>query len=346
MKLLRHHRRKARGWIVGGTGTLVVVTLAWHLSKSAGTEHAPGPPPLPPAVIRLAPGQDVRAKGGKPPLPRSFDFVAPEKRSLVEQVERDYVQMATAIHRARAGVLLPEDLVALELLAEEKRLDLAAVLTEAEMEEYDLRFSPTARDLQRSLAAIDGGPDEYRQLFPLARAFDENWRALEIQAGSDLSFLRGRKEAARRLAVAIKDAAGEERGEIIVWSHDPEFLRLAAIARQANLSRTLPADLMDLRDAVSRSGLGIVSDRGSSPEQKRLLLLSLAEVALNEARNVVGSSSLPELDPASFVWLEALRRGEVIVYDPLDRTATTFAIPRSPKAAETASAAGGSSSSL
>ena len=87
--------------------------------------------------------------------------------------------------------------------------EFAAVLTPEQLEEYDLRASRTAQQLQYSLAVFDPSEAEYRALYKLQSAFDQQFQP--TFGAVDPTQMRARTDAYKQLQSDIAAALGPQR---------------------------------------------------------------------------------------------------------------------------------------
>ena len=98
-----------------------------------------------------------------------YRFLPADKIAAVAQIDSDYAAMAIE-SQAERGTL---DQSVMRLLDQERRADLAKVLTAEEMELHDLYLSSSAASLRRQLAGFQPTEAEFRAMFSIRRSIDE-----------------------------------------------------------------------------------------------------------------------------------------------------------------------------
>ena len=132
-------------------------------------------------------------------------------------METDYFLLQEQARREMDGFRMPGDGEKLKLIEDERRRDFDALLSPAEKVDYDLRFSDTARRMQRDFVSFDMTEAEYNAIYALQREVSEKFSAsklveLSIYGGADVSeYLRAQREAQNKVDKQIEKALGEER---------------------------------------------------------------------------------------------------------------------------------------
>jgi hypothetical protein len=175
---------------------------------------------------------------------RLYGLLPDEKLERVDRIHADYGDMADDIRAQAGGLLLATDRETLALLEQERRKDVAAILTPEELELYDLQTSATARALRARLAAFAPTEKEFRALFALQRSFDDRLGGATGPAGTD------RATAEAELAKQVKAALGEARYEEYRRQQDPGYRVAARIAERFGLPVKRAAEVCALAQST------------------------------------------------------------------------------------------------
>src|SRR6266404_1916410 len=109
----------------------------------------------------------------------AFSFLPAEKRDAVQFLQENFWQESDALKAKYGSARTMEFVAESRRLNDSLRQELAKVLTPAEVEDYDLRTSPAAKQLSSSLATyFHPTEEEFRQIFRAKRAYDEANRSL------------------------------------------------------------------------------------------------------------------------------------------------------------------------
>lgn len=143
-------------------------------------------------------------------LQRQFGNLPADKMDQVRQIQDDYNQKRSDIYGS-GGTIVDEDRRKLMDLDKAMLADLAAVMSPAEFEEYKFRSSNTAQQLRANLRAFDATEQEYRAIFQLQEAFDEQYSTRYMSGPMSQEEMRARSDAQRKLTEDIKAALGPDR---------------------------------------------------------------------------------------------------------------------------------------
>lgn len=238
---------------------------------------------------------------------RLYGPLPDEKLERVDRIHADYGDMADDIRAQAGGLLLATDRETLALLDQERRKDVAAILTPAELELYDLQTAPTARALRARLAAFAPTEKEFRALFALQRAFDERFGsasgATEDVRASD------RAAAEAEMAARIKTALGDARYEEFRRQQDPGYRVAARIAERFGLPAKRAAEVYSLSHATQTKLQAMRDDKTLAPDAVRPALVALGREAGEKLAALLGSDGADLYKRTSCgAWLRALER--------------------------------------
>ena len=230
------------------------------------------------------------------PRPVPAGLSPAEKAARVDQIKRDYEEVRTkaSADYAAAGAAFPGGLNAflrqLALLEREKHADLAAILTERELEDLEMRDTTAGQLVQKLLGDTAATDEQRRAAFRIQRAFDDQF-ALTFDL-SPATLLK--REAARQ---------GTQRGINVVLGSDdlftawmrgegPDYANFRAFAAQQGLPTDTANQLWRVKDDYTIRRLDVSVQPGLSPEQ-----LQAAQAAVTEATR---ARVLGILGPAAF----------------------------------------------
>ena len=241
---------------------------------------------------------------------RQFGDLSKTEIELLQRINDDYAEMTERARAATQGITLPEDRDRLALLEREKRVDLAAVLTPQELEEYELHSSPLTARLSSALTVMDASEAEFRTLFRIQQQFEP---ILNPPAGAIMpnGAFNQRVAAVQQMTDQIKAALGDARSAEFTRASDPEYQQLATLAQRENLPIAAAVQAFDLRAATSESSLRISNNSKLNYDQKLAALKTLADstrAQLNTALGVAAGSSYAK----SAMWLSQLDQGVIV----------------------------------
>lgn len=163
---------------------------------------------------------------------------------------------------AKNGAVTPEENRALQA---ELRTSLAALLTPAELEEYDMRSGNTGRILRNELLAFDPTEEEFRTLFRLRQPFDQKYNYALFLGPEEQ---QRRSEEAQQLKEQIMAALGPTRGEEYTRSLDYNYRQTAQLVSRLALPPETTLTLWNLQKDYNERAAAIYrsTPRATTPE--------------------------------------------------------------------------------
>lgn len=172
---------------------------------------------------------------------------------------------------------------------DQTRVELARLLTPAELEEFLLRNSQNASRLRMEFAGLNLTPDEFRAVFRAVDALDHQMQ-LEYGALDSLS-ARQREDFEQRRADAIEKALDPGRYQQYLGQRYPLYRTAQLTVRKAGLADPLVLPVFKVLQATENKRRRIQSDTLLSPAEK-MAALKLAEDEKQAAlRRVLGEEA-------------------------------------------------------
>jgi hypothetical protein len=236
------------------------------------------------AVLHELLGIDVpeRLQAAFAPLnPREqlLAFLAEEKRLKVEEVEQRFSAMLMKKVPDSSG---NEQLSNYKKLLAEKQAEIAQVLTPAEFDEYELRFSSTAVSLRAGLGSLNPTEQEFREMVRIRRKFEE-------QSGDFLSFNPNEPGAPERKASAqrqldheMERLFGAKRYTEYQREHDWAFQGAVAAAESSGLPPSVASSIYEMK-GIAEAEVARVRDDVSLSLEERRSTLDEVRLAVEEA---------------------------------------------------------------
>lgn len=239
-----------------------------------------------------------------------------DKVNLIEQISRDYAEMEQQIRTASQGILLPEDREKLAFLQSERRRDLAAVLSPAELEEHLMRTSPITSRLRPALTVMDATEAEFRALYQIHLPYaDVLFPGFGGGSVTTMEMLLKRRELHETLLAQASAALGESRAKEFFRAGITEYQQLTRLAQRDNLPSGTAAHVFDMRDQAASESKRIYENRALSTEEKRAALQALAQTTSNQLLVALGGNAGQQyLRSAS--WLQVIANGAMITFSP------------------------------
>jgi hypothetical protein len=234
---------------------------------------------------------------------RQFGDLPSEKAEQVQNILSDYGDMRNQIYVAANGVILAEDRDKIALLEKEQRSDLAAVLTPDELENYQMRSSPTANSLRSQLALFNPTEDEYRALFKIQEAFDDQYGSPNVMTASSY---RERQAHQQELLDQVKNVLTPDRMADYKQAIDPQYQMVNRLVARLDLPATAATEVVSVQqDVLQRAGT-IRSDANLAGDLKNAQLNALADEATGKLTSVLGARGLDAYKQYGGQWIQNL----------------------------------------
>ena len=236
--------------------------------------------------------------GGPSIFDRMYGFLPDDKRERVQGIVERSSLREQELYQEADGDLSAEQRAHLKKLREATRAQLAASMSPAELEEYDLRNSPSAHALRANLAGMELTADEFKALFRVRKAFDD--RAEE--AGGPAPD-RDRDRDQKQLDDQMRAALGEARFAEFKRAQDPDFQNLYRVAERYQLPSSAAAKLYDLKRSADEYRRSLETNNQLIGEQRYAALQAMATEVQRSVKEVLGDKGFKYLLGRGGEWM-------------------------------------------
>ena len=232
--------------------------------------------------------------GGPSIFDRMYGFLPDDKRERVQGIVERSSLREQELYQEADGDLSAEQRAHLKKLREATRAQLAASMSPAELEEYDLRNSPSAHALRANLAGMELTADEFKALFRVRKAFDD--RAEE--AGGAVPD-RDQKPLDDQMCAAL----GEARFAEFKRAQDPDFQNLYRVAERYQLPPSAAAKLYDIKRSADEYRRSLETNNQLIGEQRYAALQAMATEVQRSVKEVLGDKGFKYLLSRGGEWM-------------------------------------------
>lgn len=227
--------------------------------------------------------------GAAASLRRQFPALAPEKAGQLAAIRERYDEQRQDIFANVRSSLTPEENAKVRALEKAMHDEFAAVLTPAELEDYDLRTSSVANNLRYTLSAFDANEAEFRALYRIQAAYDD---PLQSTGSSSQDEMRARMELTKQRDAEIAAALGPERYAEYQRATDYNYRQATLLAARLGLPAETPANLYALRKDYEqrRSDLVRSVTDAASRAQMPAQLATLQQEATDRVSALLGGN--------------------------------------------------------
>lgn len=261
------------------------------------------------ALVRELLGVDfdvemARYWGGDDYEDRAYGFLTEDKRVRVAELQERFDELEREIYDRSKGFLLDADQEQLRQLQQQREAELAQVLTREELEEFQLRNSPTAAALRAQLHGFSPTAEEFRKIFQLQKTFDDRFNNafdLSDPAQAELQ-ATAQEQAQQALTEEIRRTLGAQRFQEYQRAQDADYRALMQFTERFETSPTLAARVYDMKSQAERQKLRLESDSNLTPEQRAQALAAIAQETERSVAHLMGGAN-------SELWLAYQKTG-------------------------------------
>lgn len=194
-----------------------------------------------------------------------YGFLPSEKAVKVATLAAEYDALRSQIYaETSGGFSMAQNRDKLALIEKEFRRDLAATLTPAELELYDLNRSNTATRLRVMLDLFAPTEAEFRAVFAAQQEFDQKYSNVSF-ASMDPSQREQRNKDQQALQQKIGQSLGEERYKEYQRGQDISYRVASQIVDHFNLPKENAVAVHALRTEFEQHRMKIMGDGTAYP---------------------------------------------------------------------------------
>lgn len=261
-------------------------------------------------------------------------FLPAEKRKQLQDIQQDYQELMGEVQQNMQGFQLPSDREKLRYLQAEQKRDMEAIMSPEERQAYDLRMSQTAQNLRWQMTRFDATEAEYMKIFPLQKAFDDQYNYNDPYGGNvdrGPDFWKQRQEAEKQLKEQMKAVVGEDRYKEFLRSQDGDYQQLQAAARRMELPPETATRVYALRDDVTAAAKQIADNPNIAADQKKQALVTLADSTRDKVRAALGQEAADAYLKNGMGWLKEIGKGNIVTFNQEGNGWNTTSISQPPQ---------------
>ena len=206
-----------------------------------------------------------------------FGFLSAEKQKQVREILGRY-ELNNEMDPRRAR--------------DQRRQELAQVLSPAELYQFDLRDSNAADSVRGRFGQADLSEAEYKKLFDLRKAYEDEVGA--VADYNDPEKMRKRSEARKLLDDAYKTALGDDRMKEVNRQQDPGWRSLTQVGQQFNLNSQTLDQAYQLQQAAGEQMGRLISDPNLPRDDRRRAMDAINTELQRSMAAVLGDDAYQE----------------------------------------------------
>jgi hypothetical protein len=231
-----------------------------------------------------------------------YGFLSPEKQEATKALREKYREMEREIFRN--GGMNAENRAKFMALRAEREAELAKLLGPEDFEQYQLRNSYTARNMRDNLSAFQPNEAEFRQIFDLRKAFDDQFGF--TRDGSDDAVREERRIAEEKLNQQLLATLGPDRFHDYQISQDERYRDTYDFAQRYNIQPQVAKVVYDVRVAAEEEKRRIQNDANLSANDRNAALKLLADQTRLALQPTLGPTHWQNYQDREGRWLSQL----------------------------------------
>jgi hypothetical protein len=203
-----------------------------------------------------------------------YGFLSPEKQEGAKALYQKYRDMERELFRDGGG-WTAENRAKFTAMRAEREAELAKLLGPEEFQEYQLRNSYTARNMRDNLSAFQPNESEFRQIFDLKKAFDDQFAF--TRESSDETIREQRRLAQEQLNQQLLAKLGPERFQQYERSQDERYRDANDFVQRNNLPQETANVVYEVRIAAEQERERIRNDASLNEEARNSAYAALSQ---------------------------------------------------------------------
>jgi hypothetical protein len=252
--------------------------------------------------------------GPDPNHPTAADFrrqlpnLSDDKIEQLADIRDRYNQQMQDISLRGTGTetLSPDDRAQLAALRNAMHAEFATVLTPDELTDYDLRTSNTANSLRSRLSAFDPTEQEFRSLYQLQSAFDDQYQFTGLPTPDQI---RARNDAQKALDDQIADTLGPDRYADYQRSNNYDFRQTNQLVARLELPPDAANQVYAVQQDITQRAhdVGLAPGPKPSVEEMQQQLTVLGDEARTRISALLGPAGYEAYRQYGGQWMQRVR---------------------------------------
>lgn len=229
--------------------------------------------------------------------------LSPETKAAIHEIERsEQARLSHYLDEVAAAGESPDSATLVQLQLESREA-LRSILRPEELEEYLLRYAPTATQLRSTLSGIEISPEEFRSLF---RTLDPLELQLAVNGSTSAESARQQEALSEQKQTALLQILGEERFEAYQLAQDTLYQKARTLVTQVGVGDDQIVPVAAIVRLTEEEELRIRNDPRLSSEERLEQLQAARELQLGSLRQLLGSEAFERyLEMKPDVWENA-----------------------------------------
>ncbi|WP_438480664.1 hypothetical protein [Oleiharenicola lentus] len=227
---------------------------------------------------------------------RRYGDLSDDQVNAIVRIDAEYSDLSAGINSSSGGIVSSADMrernAQRQLLQKEKLADLAAVMSPAELQAYEMRTSDTARRVQSNLRTLDVSEEEYATIYAAQKSFAEKTGAVTSTFSATSAEERASYQASQyAMQDQLRAALPEDKFFKYLTTSDFAYGQIALFAeKQPSITPAVSYQLYQLRNDAANL------QQDLSLRQRTAVGDRAAQTKLNDERNAAQAALNARLD--------------------------------------------------
>lgn len=238
-------------------------------------------------------------------LRQQIGNVPPEKIDQLYAVAMAYNEKrAQIMAAAKNGALLNADREKMVEIEKSMRDDLGKFFTPAEVSDFMLHGSESSYRLRAMLSPIQPSEVEYRTIFPVYQAFQEQFPSPASALSPEQAALRSAAED--QMNAQIKGLLGPDRAADFQQANNPAYAQLNRLVARLELPIAAATQVAAVQTDIQERVAAVRDNRELSSAQRTAQIAALAQEATTKVSTTLGARGLEAYKQYGGQWLQNL----------------------------------------
>jgi hypothetical protein len=235
----------------------------------------------------------MRLRGEQDYYERRLGFLPEQRRGEVRKILEKFDQLQEELRNKEwtdGTPLTAQERAELGRLSQQKQAELAAFLSPAEQQQYELWMSDTANAVRHATYGMDISKEEFLAIYNAHKTFDEQWAARDPGLMDDAAAQR-LQAAHQQMESDLERQLGTERFAEYKRGEDPEFHQLAKTATRFNLSKDTAKRVYDVKRTLEEVRQSLEQNPRLTSDQKSAAMHAIHEESQRTVRQLLGEKA-------------------------------------------------------
>jgi hypothetical protein len=236
---------------------------------------------------------------------RRLSFLPADKRGQLAALRDKYDALREKILETANGNPSAADLEALKKIDEQRKAELATLLNETEHAQVELAMSPTADRLRAELIGFNPNETEFRTIYELQSALDEEFAFANT---NDESVLRRKLTLEKDIQDELRRRLGDARYAEYQRAQNPDFRTSYAFTEMHELPPSTAKTIFEIKQIAEAERRNLLANP-SVAERDRWEALRAMQVEIEQGlRENLGTKTFSNYNRSTGKWVQDLTR--------------------------------------